>query len=647
MVEGKCYLETLNIYLVSILFCLLPNLSNADPSSYLSDLQQQAVDLKLSEQRHWHVLLHYSPRYFRSGVSSLVDDPVFFFHAQGKYQPQAELSATLASLFQPSGKDANASSQCLFPARFAWLVKQLSIDLSRLPKQHCDQLEYWLQKLAVTELSLIFPVAYLNNPASMFGHTFLRLDSRSKNKQADLLAWTVNYAASTAQEKGISFAFKGLFGGYPGKFSLAPYYFQVKGYGDIENRDIWEYQLNFTATEIKAMLLHLWELIPVYFDYYFIDENCSFQLLSLLEAARPALVLSELFQRDAIPADTVRAIVAVPGLLKSSHFRPSRSTVLLARARQMNIQDQQLAKALIEENSDIKNNSQLLILPAERQAQVLELAFEYYSYLEVGLFGEQLTEKKQQQSYELLKARNALAVDSQAPEIVPPIIRPDQGHLGNRISLAYGYEEPKQYLDVEFRWAYHDFYDPEGGFIDGAKLEFFKPSIRYYPQRNKVQFEAIDLVNITSTPIRNRLIAPFSWQASAAVNRQRFDDFDRPLMGSFQAGGGVSYELPTESKVSVFAIGAIHISDRFNQYIAIGGGAELHFRHDLSNAWRIGAEAKVVQYFQGISHTTYQISLQQRYSINQENALVMRLKHKNEFSRKGFFVGELNWRYYF
>ena len=37
------------------------------------------------------------------------------------------------------------------------------------------------------------------------------------------------------------------------------------------------------------MLKHLWELQGIAFDYYYFDENCSWQLLGLLEVARPSL----------------------------------------------------------------------------------------------------------------------------------------------------------------------------------------------------------------------------------------------------------------------------------------------------------------------------------------------------------------------
>jgi hypothetical protein len=427
------------VLVLSIFQNAVPGLSLAINGNYLSNIQQKAVSLQLSNQRQWHVLLHYSPRFFSNQVRSLVDDEKFFFHPEGKVNPQAELAATLVSFFNTSVDD-NESAQCLFPARFKWLLQQLNIDTTKLPERYCDQLEHWLDTLSVSSITLVFPVAYLNNPASMFGHSFLRLDSTTQKSSSDLLAWTVNYAANTELERGIQFAFKGLFGGYPGKFSLAPYYNRVQEYGDLENRDIWEYELNFSDQEINAMLLHLWELLAIHFDYFFIDENCSFQLLSLLEAARPELKLSEIFRLDAIPADTVRAVIAIPGLLRQVKFRPSRRTVLLHRADKLNPQLQILAKEIAQDDITLQSLDELN-LTHQHQAQLLELSFDYLSYLDA----EKLRLKQpvnEQQSYDLLVARNTLPVTAQYPKIPEPSIRPDQGHKGNRFRFSYGYENP-------------------------------------------------------------------------------------------------------------------------------------------------------------------------------------------------------------
>ena len=72
-----------------------------------------------------------------------------------------------------------------------------------------------------------------------------------------------------------------------------PYYRKVREYNDIESRDIWEYKLKLSEEEVSRVLLHLWEMQRAEFDYYFLDENCSYQLLSLLDVAREDLHLTK------------------------------------------------------------------------------------------------------------------------------------------------------------------------------------------------------------------------------------------------------------------------------------------------------------------------------------------------------------------
>jgi hypothetical protein len=84
-----------------------------------------------------------------------------------------------------------------------------------------------------------------------------------------------------------------VFLGFFGRFLVEPYFQLVRKYNDLESRDIWEYQLDLTPLEIHGLLLHVWELQNASSDYYFFGENCSFHLLTLLEAVRPASPLKD------------------------------------------------------------------------------------------------------------------------------------------------------------------------------------------------------------------------------------------------------------------------------------------------------------------------------------------------------------------
>ena len=592
-----------------------------------------------------------------SRQTSLVDEPRFFLSPVGKISAQAELEATIEKLFT-SIENNNEMVACRFPARLAWLQKVLDIDKSTLPNYQCSDLNNWLHNLDADSLTVIFPVSVLNSPASMFGHTFLRLDRRAE-KKPDLLAWTVNFAAYADQGRGFGFALNGIFGGYPGRFTLAPYYQRVKAYSDIENRDMWEYELNYSAAEVHFMLLHLWELLPAYFDYYFIDENCSYHLLALLEVARPGINLTKNFYWDATPVDTVRAISSVPGLLKKVNYRPSLRENIKTDAEALSFPEQKVAKALAL--GELKLHEPVFADKAEiAQAEILELATSYLSYLQassykaqnvLALAPEVVIEAGRRdvlanRQHRLLTARSNMAVVLPEPLKEEPDFRPDQGHSSRRMGLRYGSEGSGQYLQFDFRWAYHGLYDPDGGFMEGAQLEFLAPSFRFYPKENNWQFEGINFVGIISAPARNYFIRPFSWKASASLRRYQFDDNERPLTADFKTGAGLSYELANDVAVSVFVDTQLLLTNELDDSAALGFGASTEIIYTLTDKWKAGLHTELMQYVEGVSQTSYSLGGKLRLSLDKNSAAVLELAENREFSHS-FVKAQLSWQYYF
>jgi len=94
--------------------------------------------MELWKDPYWHTLLHYKKTFFGLGVHSLVDDPRFFLAPSGKSDPQAELEATLQSLFSVEEDEAQ-HPVCRFIARYHWLSEKLKIDPSRLPVPECPR----------------------------------------------------------------------------------------------------------------------------------------------------------------------------------------------------------------------------------------------------------------------------------------------------------------------------------------------------------------------------------------------------------------------------------------------------------------------------------------------------------------------------
>jgi hypothetical protein len=256
---------------------------------------------------YWLKLLH-----FRDGKSQ-IDDPNFFLSETGQSDPKSEFNATIDAILN----DDNIS--CRYPARVEYIYKNYNSYVKNIPIKKCKALEVLLKEIDAKKAVLIFPTAHINSPASMFGHSFLRIDS---NSGTTLTANAINYSANSDEKNGLFFAYYGLSGGYKGKYSALAYYKKIKEYSNLESRDIWEYELNLSKAEIRKMLLHLYEIKDSYSNYYFFTQNCSYNLLWLLEVARPSLKLVKQFTYKAIPIDTIKAIKNA-GLFEGEYFRAS------------------------------------------------------------------------------------------------------------------------------------------------------------------------------------------------------------------------------------------------------------------------------------------------------------------------------------
>ena len=384
----------------------------------------------------------------------------------------------------------------------------------------------------------------MNNPSSMFGHTLFRID-RADNPSA-LTAYALHFAATTSGDNGFVYVIKGLTGGYPGYFSVMPYYEKVKSYNDIEDRDIWEYRLNLTPEEIRRIVYHTWELHFFYADYYFFKENCSYNLLWLLEYARPSLNLSRQFMFWAIPADTVRA-VAEADLVTDTHYRPSKSTrikQIIAAGGNAIIPD---AMDLLDQQTDPEHYTQSA-LPPEQKIDTLDLAFEYLHYQQLN--NDYPFENGRTLALTLLRNRSTLGKrPTSRPEPPTPAVRPDQGHRAARIILGGGTYEGRGFGQLSLRPSYHDLLDPVPGFTDGSAITGAQLTLRYGPDDNQTRVQRFDLFDIYSLTPYDPVFRAISWRAGLYWDRQPGPG-DSEVSGTTLAGGsgitlGASYRFYT------------------------------------------------------------------------------------------------------
>ena len=607
--------------------------AQTDKSAYFRELIQRASAAALHEQRYWHLLLHYR-RTMAGGYESEADEAGFFLAPNGKTDPKAELEATLAQFFSPDlvGRSGQPA-RCAFIARYHWLKAALGIEESRLPSQPCERFQSWLAELNPASITLIFPSAYMNNPSSMFGHLLLRIDQRGQTEQTRILAYTINYSANVTTDNGIVFAVLGIAGGFAGYFSTHPYYVKAKEYGDFENRDIWEYRLNFSQDQIERLLMHTWEMGNASFDYFFFKENCAYHILSLLDVADPTLRLTDRFWFYTLPSDGIRMIAEKPGLIKEITFRPSRSTGI-RRGRQALSRDERTWLARIVANPSLAQSALFTTMPPQRQALVLDVASDYLLYRMAT--DEHNTALYQERNKSVLIARSKLKVPPVPVALTPVAGPPEQGHSIMRTGVGVGWSEREVFTELNFRLAFHDLLDPEYGYTPDAQIEALGIALRHYARSEHTRLERLTLVNIVSLSPMDALFKSPSWKVSTGLETIQYNHCRFCRIGNFNAGIGAASESSWLKREVYFGFAelASEYGRVFDGNFRFGGGATVGALADITERWKFALSGTYLNFPLGDRSDEWRVSAQQRYTLNKNMALRLEFNqrsHRQEY----------------
>jgi len=619
-----------SISLFFALLLLLPTPAKADDHSKLSIILKTAADAKLSQDRYWSILLHYKPS--RSGLRSLIDDPNFFLSPAGKDNSRAELEATISAFFNSTAK-GDEHPICRFPARFTWLKERLDLADTDFPAADCKEFKNKRVAIQPKALVLVFPSAYMNNPSSMFGHTMLRIDS---DYQSRLLSQVVNYGADI-DDSGILYPFKGIFGYYKGYFKIFPYYERIKEYADIEQRDLWEYQLNLSESEVQKMFLHLWELKDIYSYYYFFDENCSYNLLFLLEAARPSLGLTD-GSLWVIPVDTLR-MVKNSGITKGVTFRPAMSTRIRHIASFLDSQSRR--KAL--EIAGGKSEPFLALDNGREKIRVLDLAAELTQYQYNK--GEQTKEEYQKRYLSILteRSKTPLLAEDLDKLSVPPA--PEEGHFSGRFGLGVGTKDGTPFQEIRYRPAYHSLMDPVRGYVEGSQIVFAETAIRYY-SGGPVRLEHLNFIDIISIAPRDDFFSPRSWKVNTGLLQKMGRNEEERLTYQLNPGVGLAYKNTVFGLFYTLAEMNLMAGGIFRDHYALGIGFQAGVLKSVTHAWKVHLTAESLFFEIGDSFQDHKLAVAQSVTLSPNNNLELSLSWQKTFNNESTET-KCSWHHYF
>ena len=526
----------------------------------------------VASSKQWHRLLHFRTTFPLFQFRSYVDGEGFFFSKEGYKDPLAELEKSVEAFSQDlKWGRLQQHPQCAFPERYRFLKHSLSLKVQDVP---CPQFEAFLSRFHQPQsVTLVFSSAYPNNPGSMFGHTFLRINAKPNEnnlqKKLDILDMGLNFAAGVGDDENpFAFIFFGLTGGYSGVFSAMPYYVKVNEYSNGESRDLWEYDLNFNEEETRRMLAHVWELeTNTHFDYYFFDENCSYQLLALLETAKPDWDISQ-FPVYVIPSETIKRVTDIPGAVKAVHFRPSLRKKMIQQYSSLSPQQRDLFWSVLDEETSSQTVS---------DASVLDTTTSYLYYQkQKNNLEESLQKKKLQSAILLRRSQLGTPLRLELPEVSKET-QPDLGHFSWRFTLSPGWQNHGQGSPTEFfqefgiKSAYHDLLNNDLGFTRFSQIDFPNVTLRYLKHRNLLMVQNLEFLHITSLFPLGFLEKRPSWKFQFDYQSPKDLSCDTCHAWHVEGGVGATIEIiPERGILYALAIAHCDVGSVFSRGFRLG-----------------------------------------------------------------------------
>ena len=587
-------------------------LSTADP------IIDVANKLRLYDEPEWLALGHY--RRVGKGWRSTIDDPHFFLAEDGKIDPKAELLATIRAFFAPS-TNAEEHATNRFVARFSWVNERCDLANSKIPDFDNSDYKRLLAEVKPTSIILAFPAPSADGVSSAFGHVFLVF---AQADRSCLLAPTVSYAALVDENVGPLSPVLGLTGGFKGYFTALPHADKMKEYNSVACRDVWEYELNLTPKEVERIFQHAWELRHIFSRYYFLDENCAYGVLSLLNVGRPGLCPPSFDRRLFIfPLDVVR-LVQQQGLVKSTYYAPSVLTTL--RTDSMGLSGRELVAArAMAFGKETPKNEFLTITNSLKQAAVLNVAMSRAA-LRVAR-GEISSARHKQIMAPLIEAIQGRKVDlnpSAFPN-TPPY--PETAHRPSRLKTGAVKRNGSAYWLAGVRPAYHDHLDPSAAMNSADQLQIMGTEVLANETGHIAEWQ-LCIFDMETLKPSDALYAPLSRKLTINTIYRNDSQSTHEWNCLVDGGLGVSYALL--ARTVIYSMGEIELQTRNIQDDtwlglgpAVGIVSDLPFRSRvyIQGRYQVNTLASDRQYYDltaGVSvAVTKRMSLVCQYSEEQ------------------------------
>ena len=228
---------------------------------------------------------------------------------------------------------------------------------------------------------------------------------------------------------------------------------------------------------------------------------------------------------------------------------------------------------------------------------------------------------------------------------IPVPIKPEDGHLSNRISIGSGINKDAPFFEVRYRPAYHSLTDPDEGYLKGSQIVFTDTAIRYYTD-GRFRLDALDIIDIFSLSPRNNFFKPLSWKIETGLTQKMLQDKEEHLVYQMNPGFGLAYQNGIMGLWYVLAEANLNLGGAFKDCYAAGIGTQVGTIKTITDYWKINLTAETLSYgFRDRFHE-YKTSAVQTIKLDQNNSLNLSVSWEEVFHAEQT-EAILNWNYYF
>jgi hypothetical protein len=559
-------------------------------------------DIPNYENHYWLKLLHYENN------QSIILDKSFFLAKNGNKNPKEEYYKTIESFKNDS------EIICKYPARYKWINNKLNLNIT---KPNCDKLDKYLYN-KFNKISIIFTDARYNSPGSVFGHTFLKVDSLT-------IPYAINYAATIPNnENTFLYAYKGLTGRYKSTYKYIPYFQKDYEYRFSEARDLISFELNLTQNEINNIMLHLFEIKGLKNNYYFLNRNCSSELLKLIDVSNENKNLSKELPYAIKPIDIIY-ILEKYNLIVNINRHFSRMKLFTNYLEKLTIEEQDIVAKIVNNKISIASFDVLNTLSTKTKINIILASIKI---IEINSLSKEVTTKDISNLMKLISIEDKYKINNFKQENIILTSNPISNKT-QKIKFGYKNSDLNNKI-IGYRYMHTNRLDMLNQTKGLGSVEFIDVTLNCDSDK-KTQLDKLILVNLESLPVSNLFFNELTTQIQLGLKRIEY--FDDNLHSYLIYALGYNYKFMKNIYARVALEGGTYYYENEIFSVSLNPTLEYTYRNIF-----ISELSYILKKYES-NNIGYSITLSNHVKISKDSSLYMEFKKNYSKQIKSIELG--------